>query len=1045
MADGGLTLDYIYRVMSPRGLSETTAPTPPSDNPTVVKTLNTLLREKLYDPQGRFYLYSAEKGSDGTGYDGIYQSLNAHLTDASNKDQVEKLKKESKALYHILGPAGTKPVDFGDSDYWGGVTDTRVLVNPTLANVKNNFGATLFVTRDPYVNPSTRGTDHVDFFLNYTPPFVAAQMMPYLDVEFEIRKPIAPENEKSLSTPSILRFLLGSQKVSGGALSEADKFMAQASIRSITPKSKDDPAQEMAYSGMEVFLMPQSLTNMDNLGDTTARLTRPKPFTPFASIEGLDIQIQNAGAGKFAHKKGTLKLKVHDKSRLSEMAEFIRGSVGFSQAIVWTTYGWIAPLNQDDIKYNPYANFINESMVMRECWTVINSQFGFDASGQATVNLEMVSKAAKALQEISVGDGPDSQPSQLKEFQKAVDTVSKIMAKYSGEPSFSVSVQQQQVLGAAASNGNLMNLKDINVKTTIENLISSLRNSPSSIPSDEITSLQTSLNKLNGDYSFKAVKEKVADYVKGKFNALAVTDTSPDPFLAMKGRPGEYFPPELVAVIDEYRATAAARNKAQSEAKETAKISIDPKADVVSFGRLFSHFVLPGVAMSDSCDEVQVFFYGLNDQCGPVSGHSIAEFPINVSALAYAYAEAVKQSPNEALNLDAFFKLVIETQFADNRAIGYGMNKLFLPLDPDNAREEKQSQTKDGKAAIEAGMTAWTKRWGAFKIPMIEMYVETGTAGSLPRHAVDNLKRGAADLANSKKDSSQGKIIKRIHIYDKQNNPYKLAQQVFDGGGGPDKPLVVGEIDTPEIEAQIKSFLSKLKEENKAKYKETVTAMLNALKKEGATYKDAIEASGFPKTAEQFQFEVVKKPGKDDIKIPRDRKAFKDALKRSVPTLSIGTNGSLISTANVASKTDGLQGSINLINSLKSDKGNKATAPANALEEAGNLPLRTVPVSLSMTTQGVPIAQLYQTFFVDFDTGTSLDNLYSCNQLTHNISQGKFQTVWNFIYTNGYGKFSMPQTAASVATGQMKQLLIDAGAESNKHPAAKKSGAAKKK
>jgi len=48
---------------------------------------------------------------------------------------------------------------------------------------------------------------------------------------------------------------------------------------------------------------------------------------------------------------------------------------------------------------------------------------------------------------------------------------------------------------------------------------------------------------------------------------------------------------------------------------------------------------------------------------------------------------------------------------------------------------------------------------------------------------------------------------------------------------------------------------------------------------------------------------------------------------------------------------------------------------------------------------------LYQTYFVDFGTGTTLDAMYACTQLSHNFGPGKFETSWTFAYTDGYGKF----------------------------------------
>jgi len=70
------------------------------------------------------------------------------------------------------------------------------------------------------------------------------------------------------------------------------------------------------------------------------------------------------------------------------------------------------------------------------------------------------------------------------------------------------------------------------------------------------------------------------------------------------------------------------------------------------------------------------------------------------------------------------------------------------------------------------------------------------------------------------------------------------------------------------------------------------------------------------------------------------------------------------------------------------------------------LPLRVVPAQLSLTTLGCPLAAMAQTYFVDANTGTSLDNLYVVTGLSHNFSQGKYETQWTLGYADAYGRFT---------------------------------------
>jgi hypothetical protein len=133
------------------------------------------------------------------------------------------------------------------------------------------------------------------------------------------------------------------------------------------------------------------------------------------------------------------------------------------------------------------------------------------------------------------------------------------------------------------------------------------------------------------------------------------------------------------------------------------------------------------------------------------------------------------------------------------------------------------------------------------------------------------------------------------------------------------------------------------------------------------------------------------------------RDVLRDYLGNTVPTLMYGTNGTMIKNASLSSQTNGLLGTINLLGgSFKQ----KSTLTASGLQEsANNLPMRLVPAQLSVTSVGCPLAEPYQAFFIDFGTGTTLDNIYTSSQVAHSFSPGRFETSWTFIYSDGYGKF----------------------------------------
>jgi hypothetical protein len=992
-------LESIYKYLKPADLMGTLK----LQNPTNPEDIHDLFTRMILSAEGVMYTYETIKGN-----------IDNHF---NTKERSDEKKKFGKSV-HVIGKEAFK---LDDEKYWEayntgkkvGVASMKDLI-PLLADTSDpataDFQATAMTVRSAYVNPSTRGVDSIDFFLNYTPPVIANLMMPYLDVEFKLTS----TSRDYLNLPSPMRFLMGSTAVNN--LNGYDKMLAQADysgevkVEQNVDGEKTTTTFPASTMGMEMFLMPQSLTNMEELGPNENRLVRAKPFLPFASLLGLDVSVQNAGAGAFAHKKATLKFKLHDKSRIGEMAEFIRGPSGFNQAVVWTTYGWVAPLNMGPNE--EYSKFINNNMLMRECWSVVNSQFSFDSSGQVSFNLELVSKAAKALMDVTVSHAD----SNLLQFHKVIQSISAISSKILGENKFAINVTSEQILNSAASNGMISNIE--NVKQSVTNLISSLGNS--ALPRDDINKLNESLNSLvgNSKYNVANVNKMIGNSVHGEFVRLG---TTPDPFLPTEEK-DEYFDSDLISSIKQYNLTSKERQAAITAAKDSIPINMNGIPEVVSFGKLFLNFAVPAIMKTQSCDEVQVFFYGLNGECGPASYHSVAEFPINMTALSYAYAELLKSTNVEALSLQSFLKLIIDTNFADIRGIGFGMSSYYKPLDPNKPAEAISSET----ATAERGMVAWHAKYGGFKPPVIEMFVESGEENEALRSTVESLKAGATRLQqqeNEKIAKSRGgskKIIKRIHIYDKQNNPYRLAQQIIDTGK--DGPLSVGEVNKGYAEGRLNKILEDATPKQLLRLKQLLESEKKSYKQALAQLKREDQSVKYG-DSDINNVEVVNRPEGDEIVIPKNRQSLKAALMRSLPCLTVGTNGSMILSSNVASKTDGVMGAINIMNAGRGNNPGQAGPPSNNLGDAGGLPLRVSPVQVTMTTMGVPTASLYQTFFIDFDTGTSLDNIYNCTQLQHSISPGKFTTNWTFMYANGYGKFSNPPTVEAVVSGQMKTIL----------------------
>ena len=77
---------------------------------------------------------------------------------------------------------------------------------------------------------------------------------------------------------------------------------------------------------------------------------------------------------------------------------------------------------------------------------------------------------------------------------------------------------------------------------------------------------------------------------------------------------------------------------------------------------------------------------------------------------------------------------------------------------------------------------------------------------------------------------------------------------------------------------------------------------------------------------------------------------------------------------------------------------------AQGARDAG-VPLQAAPVSLSLTTFGCPVISYGQSFFVDFGTGTTVDNVFVVSGIQHQISKGKFETKLKMTQVDAFGKY----------------------------------------
>lgn len=913
--------------------------------------------------------------------------------------------------------------DYLEPQYWHAMSEENIVNASTPASPAANFYSdicqqkstdgppvnfSINVLRSTYAAPGTskgtnagkailpygiRNCDAVEFFLNYMPSIFPSMMVPYFEVEFDFPVKLPSQDPKDgreldayfLNRPSLIRFLIGSSQIGDYKtqtinLTEADKsliFAKQVKTRS----GKIEPAYSV---GMELFTTPQTLTNMDTLRTSINRVVDVKPFLPPATLTGGSINVLNAGAEVMATKKASIQFVVHDKARVSEFSEFFRVAQGTQDLTVWLTFGWLSP--RGDTENDAYSRFINQTMLTKFAFNISNASFSFDSYGQANISVELVSQGALFVDTYNV-DYVDNETelfqsiSTIKENIKLLEDAQVAVGNVTKEQSSIKFVQDVKSTFSSAGPKSLSS-EEISKINVLINQVSTSKSIGGDLRTDLIKGLGAIL-ALNGYYNKNGGALRVASrsYAAKKFEECRSVKTL-DPFLPeafkktikVQGKDYVVFKDDLIGEIEKLNKQYKVIETKTTGAKKTITVG---NKKFVSFGKVFSCFCLTPLlynAKSQGIEEVQVNFYQLNASCGPLSLHSVAEFPIDMDMLQEMFAIESEKLGSDAMTISRFMRFVVNSYMGDDRAVGYGLTTFYE--DYTREKPEMKSKQKIETLSFDESKKRWVDQYGTLINPHINVMIEVVKK----RTTTSNI-----DLLTEVRNPDVVNLprIMKIHIFDSKANPYdNIKKRILKNSAGAYLGIPQEKI-TPELTKMDYDKVNK-----------TVTI------------------------------------GDVTVVASESQNPLIDYIGNAVPTIQVGSNGSLVSSIGFSSKLDPKLATALMVPTQKNFRNTNTLSP-NGLAMTNNLPVRITDSSVSMTSLGCPIADLYQHFYIDFGTGTTLDNIYTATSLSHTFAQGKFETSWTFIPVDGYAAFAGAQSTAD-AVKAAEQALADKQLEEKK-------------
>ena len=149
--------------------------------------------------------------------------------------------------------------------------------------------------------------------------------------------------------------------------------------------------------------------------------------------------------------------------------------------------------------------------------------------------------------------------------------------------------------------------------------------------------------------------------------------------------------------------------------------------------------------------------------------------------------------------------------------------------------------------------------------------------------------------------------------------------------------------------------------------------------------------------------------------------ALREFMMKTMPYMIIGAQGTAIQTAALSTIQNQQLASVNLIRSFNTD-------PLSPNGESPNgLPLQVIPCECSITSLGCPLLEFAGMYFLDFNTGTTIDNIYGISGLSHRIEPGGFITTIKMCPQDGWGEYRSLESHIGHATASITAMASQMG------------------
>ena len=983
----------------------------------------------------------------------------------------------------------------------------------------------IYVSKHPRISLNLKNANACTIFFNGMPSLELSRAVPYIDVKMFLPRPSISGDNKLFAT-SLVKFLGGAKEVTKGT---PEYNMAKANEIQGTLVSNNRTIDTYNISGMEMFLSPQTLVNGDET-DTPSLRSNPvlDKFRPFLSLQSLSIDIVPSH-GEMSTKTGKLKLILHDRSRMNDIADFLKADLYSSQEIE-IEYGWSHPdgnLNNSD---NPYADLIN-GLRVKEKFSVVSSNFSFLENGSGvSIELSLLTRgAANMITQGIFNYSDDTQrvSNRLSEFQRTISEIrTRMFPTQEGEqrtreiraprfldlaadasPLLSLGRDSQRELDAFRAQLRNSHTPDASrLNEILGNLFATATNAPrrrvagraltedlftdrpGSTAAQQLEAAKGRVTEAGATAEANLTRDRPTATVAEKAAARAAREaaaTRTEINISQRGRQiqrgnetreAEYQHnvegsvindlrlsiisqvqqqltnisqiPSLIGTNDPFYNPAGdnqtgrtvlpsslggqqvarnrqgissigtralvednarrqeinaqgrnvrvetaeeARQRAEALAASERRISPNDGYTLSSFcslATLLLNFIGKPLASTNNFDEIQFVYYPFNEKAGFASKITTANFLIDLRLFEELLIRNRIENVSGAtgMTLIQFMRFLQTSFFDDQSSHSYGLwdaNGALMRRSIDEATGREITEPADSLPQFQSRVNAILQNvtpGGNFQLPQIELLIET-----LPAKYIN-------DQLQQVIESSGDKTVLRIHVFDASATAYSTEASILEALRE-DQLGILNNVLPGPVHDDIHS--GGTGDNRIQSFRDGVQAAIDF----GAIQIQTPEGvTSLAPQAQAVREQIMS--NSSNIRIFGGSRTIKEYLMKTAPHIIYGALGSTVLNANLSSQSDATMQTLGILAAPQQN----SLLPSGELP--GGLPMQIIPNELSITTMGNPLISYMQNFFIDFQTGTTLDNIYYVTGLTHTIESGKFTSQITFAANDAYQRYN---------------------------------------